>query len=210
VTFLERRSPVESIKTSINRFITKRNFYIKIKGYEALIKWDEIVGEKLAKYTKPLSYKEGVLTIGVVSALFMRELTAMKSEILKRVQEKVGESPVHDLRFRIIERGYRPKVKHTKDDDRIDISDVKLTPEDIAWIDNLVERFKGTEKAKMEYRRMLYYFKKNERAREKMGYKHCKRCGVLFKGKGDLCPACILEEHLHARTNGKNGDKSSK
>ena len=198
--FLERRSPVENIKFSLNKFLSEHNFYIKIKGYEALLKWDEIVGEKLAKYTKPLSYKEGVLTIGVVSSLFMRELNAMKPQILKRVQEKVGESPVHDLRFRVVEHGHKPRVKHTPQDDIMDLSDIKLSAEDLAWIENLVSKFKGDKKAKMRYREMLLYFKKSEIARKKMGYKRCKRCGVLFKGKGDLCPACELEERLHRKS----------
>jgi len=200
VILLERRSSLENIKSSLNKFLTEHNFYIKIKGHEALLKWEEIVGEKLAKYTKPLSYKEGVLTIGVVSSMFMRELNAMKPQILKRVQEKVGESPVHDLRFRVVEHGYKPRVKHTPDDDVMDLSNIKLSAEDIAWIESMVSRFKGNEKAKMRYREMLFYFKKSEIARKKMGYKQCKRCGALFKGKGDLCPACELEERLHRKS----------
>jgi rubrerythrin len=181
---------MDKIGKVLDSVLTKRNFYIKIRGNLALFKWDKIVGEKLAKFTTPLYYKEGVLYVGVVSSLFMRELTLMKDVILEKVQKEVGKSPVHDLKFRVIEKPVKRKVNYVPETKEEDFSEIKLTPSDLEWVENLVKKLKADENAKKKYAELLILYKKNEKLREKLGYKRCKKCGVLFKGKGDLCPVC--------------------
>ncbi len=185
---------MEKIGKILDQVLTKKNFYIKIKGNLALLKWDEIVGKKLAEFTAPLYYREGVLYVGVVSPLFMRELTAMKDIILQRIQKEVGESPVHDLKFRVIERAPRKKKKFIPQTEEADFSKVKLSASDLNWIKTLVERLNADEKAKRKYEELLIAYKKNVKLREMSKYKRCKKCGVLFKGKGDLCPVCAVSD----------------
>ncbi len=185
---------MDNIGRVLDSVLTKRNFYIKIKGNLALFKWDTIVGEKLAKFTTPLYYREGTLYVGVVSSLFMRELTAMKGAILEKVQKEVGESPIHDLKFRVMEKPVKRKVNYTPQTKEEDFSEIKLAPSDLKWVEDLVKKLKADEKAKKKYAELLILYKKNEKLREKLGYKRCKKCGVLFKGKGDLCPVCAVSD----------------
>ncbi len=189
---------MKKIGSILDSFLTKKRFYIKIKGNLALLKWDEVVGEKLAKFTTPLYYREGVLYVGVISSLFMRELNFMKGEILKRITDEVGNSPVSDIRFKVIEKPFhRRKNNYVPDSTEMDFSEITLSEKDIKWIENLVKRLNADEKTKKEYRNLLMLYKKNEKLREKMGYKKCKKCGTLFKGKGDLCPVCEIEDKSH-------------
>ncbi len=186
---------MKRINGLLDKLLTKKRFYIKVKGNLALLKWDEVVGEKLAQFTTPLYYKEGVLYIGVVSSLFMRELTFMKKVILEKIKGRVGDSPINDIRFKVIEKSrIRHKKEYIPDSVEMDFSDVTLTVSDLNWVKNLVNKLNTDDKLKNKYKQLLILYKKNEKFREKMGYKKCKKCGVLFKGKGDLCPVCTLED----------------
>ena len=186
---------MKKIGDILDSVLTKKRFYIKIKGNLALLKWDEVVGKKLAKFTTPLYYKEGVLYIGVVSSLFMRELTFMKEEILKRIKQFVGDSPVNDIKFRVIGKRLRKaKEKYIPDDVELDFNGITLSEEDLNWIKSLIDKLQADDKTKKEYGKLLTLYKKNEKLREKMGYKKCKKCGALFKGNGDLCPVCEIED----------------
>ncbi len=185
---------MDNISKILDSVITKKNFYIKIKGNIALLKWDKIVGDKLAKFTTPLYYREGILYVGVVSSLFMRELTAIKGMILEKIQKEVGESPIHDLRFRVIENRIKKRKEYISETSEVDFSDIKLSPSDLKWVEELVNKLKADEKTKEKFSELLILYKKNEKLREKLGYKRCKKCKVLFKGKGDLCPICSVND----------------
>jgi hypothetical protein len=185
---------MKKIGQILDSVLTKKQFYIRIKGNLALFKWDKIVGEKLAQFTTPLYYREGVLYIGVVSSIFMRELTFIKKDILNRIKQYVGESPVNDIKFRIIEKPEKKKKQYVPGDAEIDFSEINLTEDDYKWINNLINRLNADDKTKKEYKKLLTLYKKNEKLREKMGYKKCKKCGALFKGSGDLCPVCEIED----------------
>ncbi len=186
---------MKRIDSLLDKLLTKKHFYIKIKGNLALLKWDELVGEKLARFTTPLYYKEGVLYIGVVSSIFMRELTFMKEMILKKIKENVGEAPINDIKFRVIEKNrIRHRKKYIPDSVEMDFSNITLSPSDLNWIEALSMKLNADDKTRNKYRQLLTFYKKNEKLRESMGYKKCKRCGVLFKGRGDLCPICQLKD----------------
>jgi len=61
--------------------------------------WGELLGEKMAPLTEPISYLEGVLTIKVKSStLYSLLCQHERPRLLKRLQEKF---PVRNLVFRI-------------------------------------------------------------------------------------------------------------
>ncbi|PIP49592.1 MAG: hypothetical protein COX13_03165, partial [Caldiserica bacterium CG23_combo_of_CG06-09_8_20_14_all_35_60] len=76
---------MKRIGSVLNEFLVKRELYLKIKGNLSVFKWDEIVGQKLADFTSPLSYKDGVLLIGVINPLLERELNYMKNDIIEKI-----------------------------------------------------------------------------------------------------------------------------
>ncbi|MGB9770045.1 MAG: DUF721 domain-containing protein [Caldisericum sp.] len=186
------------IKSGINEFLEKRGLLKKIKGFYPIVKWDEIVGEQLAKYTKPLKYQDGTLTIGVTSPLFKRELEIMKDDLIRMIKEKSGEdTPIQFLNFRLIavEDGkLKVKKRETSEKENIESIDVELDESDYKWIDSLVLHFRGNKNLKESFRNVLVAYKIAEKRMEKLGYKKCAKCGALFKGPGKLCPVCFIED----------------
>lgn len=61
--------------------------------------WGELIGEKMAPLTEPLSFVDGVLTVKVKSStLYSLLCLHEKPRLLKRLQEKF---PVRNLVFRV-------------------------------------------------------------------------------------------------------------
>jgi len=169
----------------LNEFLVKRELYLKIKGTLSILKWDEIVGQKLSDFTSPLSYKDGILVIGVISPLFERELNYMKKDILDKISTLFPGSPVKKIRFRIIEKMPIKEKKQPEDTQPLDA---------VKWIDKVLSQLKVDDKLKKKYRKLLVIYKKDQRLKVEKGFKKCKKCGVLFKGRGLLCPVCEIQD----------------
>ncbi|PIW10948.1 MAG: hypothetical protein COW37_01275, partial [Caldiserica bacterium CG17_big_fil_post_rev_8_21_14_2_50_35_7] len=132
---------MKRIGSVLNEFLVKRELYLKIKGNLSVFKWDEIVGQKLADFTSPLSYKDGVLLIGVINPLLERELNYMKNDIIEKINTIVPNSPVKRIRFRIIERLPIRERKQVQED-TLALDGVQLEEEDLKWINNVINRLK--------------------------------------------------------------------
>lgn len=184
---------MKRIGSVLNEFLVKRGLYLKIKGNLSVFKWDEIVGQKLADFTFPLSYKDGVLLIGVISPLLERELNYMKNDIIEKINTIVPNSPVKRIRFRIIERLPIRERKQVQED-TLALDGVQLEEEDLKWINNVINRLKVDDKLKKKYKKLLTVYKQDQKLKLKKGYKKCKKCGVLFKGEGLLCPVCEIND----------------
>ena len=184
---------MKRIGSVLNEFLVKRELYLKIKGNLSVFKWDEIVGQKLADFTSPLSYKDGVLLIGVINPLLERELNYMKNDIIEKINTIVPNSPVKRIRFRIIERLPIRERKQVQED-TLALDGVQLEEEDLKWINNVINRLKVDDKLKKKYKKLLTVYKQDQKLKLKKGYKKCKKCGVLFKSKGPLCPVCEIND----------------
>ncbi len=53
--------------------------------------WSEFVGVKLAKYSRPLAFRDKQLIVEVNRAMFMPELIRMRQSILLKIQETFGD-----------------------------------------------------------------------------------------------------------------------
>ena len=62
--------------------------------------WQEAVGEQIASRAKPLSFRDGILTVAVTSSSWLQQLSLMKPEIIQNVNEAAGEEIVKDFFFK--------------------------------------------------------------------------------------------------------------
>jgi predicted nucleic acid-binding Zn ribbon protein len=68
--------------------------------YAALTNWDDVVGEQIAKVTRPDRVDNGILIIKVATAPWRAELTLQRTEILRKVAARIGKGVIKDIRFR--------------------------------------------------------------------------------------------------------------
>ena len=87
------------------------------EGHFAIVRlvkaWPEIVGEAIARRTEIVSLKFHTALVKVSGAMWIQELNLMKSQILARVTERIGDDAVRDLRFvqGRMSRRERPKLR---------------------------------------------------------------------------------------------------
>lgn len=63
--------------------------------------WEDAVGETLAGHAQPDRIQRGYLTVFVSDSAWMQELQFLKSEIKKKLNNKLGRGMVRDIRFQI-------------------------------------------------------------------------------------------------------------
>ena len=63
--------------------------------------WKEAVGEEVAEHTEPKAFRGSLLHVTVDSSVWVHHLSLMKGDILKKINEKLGEETLHEIRFTI-------------------------------------------------------------------------------------------------------------
>lgn len=68
-------------------------------GWRAVAEWPALAGERIAKRTRAVGFRDGVLTIEVEGSAWMHELGYLRRELVRRANQCVGVNVVRDVRF---------------------------------------------------------------------------------------------------------------
>ena len=71
----------------------------KLHEYEAVLQWERVVGEQIAKVATATRITKGVLFVKVKTSTWRNELTIRKPEIIKKINDTIGEEIVNDIKF---------------------------------------------------------------------------------------------------------------
>jgi predicted nucleic acid-binding Zn ribbon protein len=63
--------------------------------------WEEVVGERVAAAARPLSLREGVVTIACSDPVWTQELDLMQEQLLRGLKDRLGDDAPRSLRFRL-------------------------------------------------------------------------------------------------------------
>lgn len=85
-----------------NKFLFEVSENYKKKPLSVIESWPKIIG-KLSQMTKVISFKRGLLVVGVKSSTLYSLLTNYeKGKILKKMQEEFSKDLVKDIAFRML------------------------------------------------------------------------------------------------------------
>ena len=90
---------------ALGAFLKKHGLEAEVHGQSALARWDEVVGERIARVARPTGVARGVLFVEVRSSAWMNELTLMRRDILARLNAGQGEARIERIVFRLAEDG---------------------------------------------------------------------------------------------------------
>jgi predicted nucleic acid-binding Zn ribbon protein len=88
----------------------------------ALAGWAEAVGKRIANHSRALSLVTNRLVVEVEDVIWQRQLAGLKSQIVKRLEEVLGEPLVRQVEFRIAirrrepQRAVQPRPSHDEAD----------------------------------------------------------------------------------------------
>ncbi len=63
--------------------------------------WPELVGERIAAVARPVSERDGVVTVDCSDSVWAQELDLMQAQLLERLRERLSERAPQSLRFRV-------------------------------------------------------------------------------------------------------------
>jgi len=72
----------------------------KISEYDAVLQWDSLVGEHIAKVAQAERILQGLLVVRVKTSTWRNELNMRKQEMITLLNRSLGVDVVKDIRFR--------------------------------------------------------------------------------------------------------------
>lgn len=98
---MQRRQASHSkdIGSSIRELVDGLGIRQKIAEYDAVLQWESIVGDHIARAATAVKIVKGVLFVKVKSSTWRNELTMRKKEIIGSLNTALGGDIVKDIRF---------------------------------------------------------------------------------------------------------------
>lgn len=73
-------------------------------GWRAVHEWEQVVGPRVARHTRAVAFRDGVLQIEVEGSAWMHELGFLKTDLMRKVNRHLGRRLVRNIRF-VVPRG---------------------------------------------------------------------------------------------------------
>jgi predicted nucleic acid-binding Zn ribbon protein len=93
---------MEHISRSLDTLLKKLELDKKVLGWRVVTVWDEVVGPRIAANARPAAYRDSKLFVQVSTTTWLHELSYMKDEIVRRLNEKVGKKAIEDIVFSLV------------------------------------------------------------------------------------------------------------
>jgi hypothetical protein len=90
---------VSPIGALLARWLSQKQLTAELRPYQIVGRWRELVGERIAARTRPRGRKDGVLTVAVASASWLNELSFLRTDLVARINEILGEGWVRSVRL---------------------------------------------------------------------------------------------------------------
>ena len=74
-------------------------------GWRAVREWEQAVGPRVARHTRAIAFREGVLQVEVEGSAWMHELGFLKPDLMRKVNRHLGSRLVKNVRFVVPQGG---------------------------------------------------------------------------------------------------------
>jgi hypothetical protein len=92
--------PMVSVADLAPKIVAQCGLANRVKLEDVLAAWEEIVGNFLFKLSRPDAIERGILTVRLMQPTAHHALSLEKAKILKRLQAKLPDAKIRDIRFR--------------------------------------------------------------------------------------------------------------
>ena len=90
---------IKPIRSAITELVSGLGIQKKLQQYDAVLYWENVVGERIAQMTTATRILQGVLFVHVKSSTWRNELTLRKKEIIGKLNSIIGIDAVKDIKF---------------------------------------------------------------------------------------------------------------
>lgn len=89
----------KTLGNALDEFLDHLGLRKKVREYDAVIRWEGIVGREIARVTTAVKIEKGVMTVRVNNSPWRNELVLLKADLIGKINEALGETIVRDIRF---------------------------------------------------------------------------------------------------------------
>jgi len=93
----KRKRKPETLGQALNGLIKNLGLEHKFKEQSVISRWPELVGDKIANHTRPVSCEGGKLFVEVDSAAWRHELLYMRAHILETLNQNAGSNIIQEI-----------------------------------------------------------------------------------------------------------------
>lgn len=161
---------MEKIGTILQNTIKRSRLEKRLTEVRIFVDYDEIVGDKISRISKPTFIQNNTLFIGVKNHIWLHQLYFLKSEIISKINSNLKRNFIKDIKFSVrdIKVEEEPK-KSTKSEQ---IKNIELPEKTVNKISNICENIIDGDLKKCFEQFMLKDAKYKMREREKIVYPH--------------------------------------
>ena len=94
-----RRQNTEPLKEVLERWLKAVGADKKLKEIRLVNQWEEVIGRNIARSTKDIYIKNGILYLEIISPVVKHEILMLKQGIIKKMNEMAGEIIITDLKL---------------------------------------------------------------------------------------------------------------
>ncbi len=88
-----------SLRDAIDQFLSQHGLKDKAKTQQVIVNWEQIMGKPLAEQTEKIWYQQHILYLKIPSPVWRQELNSAKREIIKIVNQQIGEDLVKEVKI---------------------------------------------------------------------------------------------------------------
>lgn len=186
-----KRGGIAGIGGAIDSMLKESELEGAMRPHRAVVLWPLIVGDVLAAASEAEVVRGGVLFVRARSTTWANELTFYKTDILQKINQRLGGRVIEDIHFKAGgRRPAKPRRKEVRDDasDRPTDADLEAVSLDAGDLPHLAGEVGERIRRAAERAARAQAWKRAQ------GWRSCARCASLFPPEtpGDLCPLCAV------------------
>lgn len=181
------RGELTAVGPVLEKMVTRLGLRGRLRQEAALFHWPVAVGPEVARYTRPMSIKGGVLQVAVRSSAWANQLAFLESDILARLNGLIGEPSVRDIRW--VVGTWRDAAGATPGRRSTGVTTVTLDAAAERRIEELAAAVPD-EEVREVWRRFLVGEFRRRAMRLGQGWLPCAGCGVPHQRGPRPCPVC--------------------
>jgi len=144
----------EALDSALRYALREMGLEKRIKERQCLLLWDEVVGEKLASVSQAEDIKDGVIFVSAKDSIWGQELFNFKGLIIRKLNAKIGEEIVKDIKVKV-----KPQKKRRKTAVKEVREEKELEEETIQMIDRMTSKIEDDKLRQLIRRVMMDYYK---------------------------------------------------
>lgn len=95
-----KKEDPEHIGSILEELFSDPEWKDKLQASIPLLRWQEIVGTKIARQSQPESFKDGVLQVRVANSAWLHHLRFLEQDLRHKLNKELPSLEIKELRFR--------------------------------------------------------------------------------------------------------------